>query len=39
MPLNITYISPLFLALYKGGFKALARITKWIDLKMFSGGQ
>ena len=24
MPLNITYISPLFLALYKGGFKVSA---------------
>ena len=39
MPLNITYISQLFLALFKGGFKVSARITKLIDLKMFSSGQ
>ena len=39
VPLNITYISPLFLALFKGSFKVSARIAKWIDLKMIGSGQ
>ena len=39
-PLNITCISPLFLALFKGGFHRMsARITKWIYLTMFRSDQ